>query len=457
MKKLSFTKASIFSLFLMAFVLLQPTNFYGQRASKRNSNYSVNTNNHNGKSTIHITDNGKDFKIEYEGDLTLSNDDKDITAISSGGFIEITKSSFGSKRRIVIESDRSGNLIKKYFVGRTEKDYIPEGKAWLAEILPDVVRSTTIAAESRVERFYANGGAKAVLNEIGQMDSDYVQSRYFELLLKHNLSTSDLVKVIQQAGDEIESDHYLSGILESNQKAFLANGQTVTAYIEATKSIKSDHYITRVLKKIINDKAITDTQMESLLEISKSIESDHYVTEVLTELMDNRELNTQNVSKIMSLSKDIQSDHYKTLVLKKVINDNEIPSNAYKAFLETLSDVQSDHYASEVIITLLDSKMDASSNSFNGILDIVKGNIKSDHYASNIYKKLAKHNLPEDQLILALNATTNLSSGHYLSEALIAFSSQVSRSSERVKSAYRTAAKSIKSDTYYGRAVKAID
>ena len=54
-------------------------------------------------------------------------------------------------------------------------------------------------------------------------------------------------------------------------------------------------------------------------------------------------------------------------------------------------------------------------------------------------------------------SATKIRSDHYLSQTLMAFSAQVKRSSEKVKSAYRTAAKSIRSETYYGRAVKAID
>lgn len=458
MRKLSITKTSIFGYILLALLLLQPTNSFSQRNSKSNSSYSISNNSDNGKHRIHISDNGNDFKIEYEGEITLSNDDKDIVAISKGGFIEITKSSFGKRRRIIIESDRNGNLIRKYYTGRsTEKNYDPEGKAWLAEILPEVVRSTTIGAASRVNRFYNKGGATAVLNEIKQIKSDYVKSAYFKLLLENNLNTNDLVKVIDTAGEEIKSDHYLSGILESNQKAFLANNKTITAYINTTKSIKSDHYITRVLKKVINDKSITDVQMESLLEISKSVESDHYMTQILNEVMDSRDLNSQNIAKIISLSKDIQSDHYKTEVLKKVINDNGLPSIAYNAFLETLDDIKSDHYTSVVITELLNNKLDTSTNSLNGLLDIVSNNINSDHYATTVYKQLAKHNLSENQLISVFNSVKNIKSGHYLSETLIAFSGQVKKASEKVKSAYRAAAKSINSDTYYGRAVKAID
>ena len=456
MLKLITAKKMLLGYVLLAFMVFQPTSLIAQKRS--NKSYSINTSNKNGKRTIHVKDNGKDFKIEYEGDFTVSNDDKDIIAISNGGFIEITKTSFGNRRRVVIESDRNGNLIRKYFVGRSEKDYNPDGKAWLAEILPEIVRTTAIAAESRVERFYKKGGANAVLSEIRKMDSDYVKAAYFRILLHYDLNTNELTSLVKTAGDEIKSDHYLSGILRENQKAFLANSQTITAYINATKSIESDHYVTGVLKEVISDSSISDNQMDSLLEISKSVKSDHYMTQILTEVMDNRELNSQNVAKIISLSKDIQSDHYKTEVLKKVIHKSGLPKDAYNAFIRTLEDIQSDHYVTEVITELFENKFDSSSSSFNSLLSLIENNIGSDHYATTIYKKLAKNNsLSENQLVSVFNSATKIKSDHYLSETLKAFSAQVKRSSEKVKSAYRTAAKSINSDTYYGRAVKAID
>ncbi|MEZ4796680.1 MAG: hypothetical protein R2785_05880 [Flavobacteriaceae bacterium] len=444
----------IFIIVLLAFLIALPSSSNAQR-TKSKSSYSINN---DGKGRIQITNNGKEFQIEYEGDITLSDDDSDIVAISNGGFIEIEKSSFGNRRRIVIESDRNGNLIKKYYEGRTEKDFNSEGKEWLAEVLQEIVRSTTIAAEARVNRFYSKGGANAVLDEIGRIESDYVNAAYFKLLFEKNLSNSDLVKTIEVAGKEIDSDYYLASILEANQKAFLSNSQTITAYIDAAKSIQSDHYLTSVLKKVVNDKSITDSQMESLLEISEDVKSDHYMTQILTEVMDNRELNSQNISQIIHLSRSIQSDHYKTQVLRKVINDKSLPTNAYDEFLGTLSDIKSDHYISEVIKELIDNIGSSSGRySLNKLLDIVKNSIQSDHYASTIYKKMGEHDLTEDQLIAVLNSLTHIQSDHYMTQALSSFADKVRRSSERVKSAYRTAAKSIGSDTYYGRAIKAID
>ena len=105
----------------------------------------------------------------------------------------------------------------------------------------------------------------------------------------------------------------------------------------------------------------------------------------------------------------------------------------------------------------MSKKLDNSTNSLNMLLGIVTKNIQSDHYAARVYRKLSDENLTEDQLISVLKSISSIQSDHSMSQALMAFASNVKGASERVKTAYRTTAKSMGSDHYYGRAVKAID
>ena len=198
-------KNLILGLLVVTSLLFSTTTAYGQDVEDRIT-YTK-----DGSRSITIKNSRQNFKIEYEGDITLSDDDKDITAISRNGYIEIRKTRFGKRRRLFIESE-GGKLVHRYYVGSREVNYLPDGKNWLAEVLPEIVRSTIIAAESRVDRFYKKGGAKEVMYEVEAMDSDYVQAHYVKLLLKKRLSNSELVNVIRTIGDEIDSDYYLSQI-----------------------------------------------------------------------------------------------------------------------------------------------------------------------------------------------------------------------------------------------------
>ncbi len=158
--------------------------------------------------------------------------------------------------------------------------------------------------------------------------------------------------------------------------------------------------------------------------------------------MTGKELWQMNSKKTDSYSRDVDGSAL-------VVNDT-----AYLALENALFTVFNPNPA---FIELLDNKLDASTASLSKLLDMVKRSVQSDHYASSIYKKMSKQDLTEDQLITTLESISSLQSGHYKSEALKSFANKVKRSSESVKSAYRTAAKSINSDTYYSQAMKAID
>ncbi len=405
-----------------------------------------------GNITLDIKGKGN-FHIEYEGDIKVSDDDKDILSISKGGFIEIKKSSFGKKRRIVIEAE-SGTLKKRYFVGWSEKSFIPEGKAWLAEILPDIVRNTGIGAEYRVKRIYQKGGITAVLNEIDKLKGDYVSALYFNYLLEKKITDSELIRLIELAGKKIDSDYYLADILQKNQQLFLKNEQTISAYINATKTINSDYYISQVLVNAIDSPEIADEQLDKLLEASTSIESDYYLAEVLTKILDERDLNSSNMSRIMKLSNSISSDYYKSQVLKKALKKKNLSKENYTKFINSMDDVDSDYYASDVIKDLLKKKLD--DDTLDELITLIKNNVSSDYYASDIYKKIAKRNLTETQLIKVLESLKMISSGTYISSSLVAFAPKVKHASQRVKDAYLKRAKTINSDHYFGKAMKAM-
>jgi len=130
----NFTKGVSKKILLVIFLLA------GLNAEAQFRVYSYNNTNDN-KTSIKYSKSGFDkFVLKYEGEITLSDDDKDVVAISDGGYLEIKKSVFGSKRKVVIESDAHGRLLKKYYTGFSQKAFEPEGRKWLAEMLPDIVR-----------------------------------------------------------------------------------------------------------------------------------------------------------------------------------------------------------------------------------------------------------------------------------------------------------------------------
>ncbi len=473
------------TLLVKLIILLLVFNSFDSTAQSRSTSVNIRD---NGKTTISIKNGfGNNFNIEYKGEITLSDDDTDVIAISDGGYMEIKKAAFGSRRRIYIESDNSGKLIKKYFVGSSQRNFDAEGRKWLSEILLEVVRTTTLGSEKRVNRMYKQGGAYKVLREVDRISSNHVKARYIKLLLNKELSEKDLLQVLDEVAD-IDSDHHRASILKENTKAFLAYDSTTGAYIETTGSIDSDHHKASVLKRSIDDGNISDAQMKTLFAIAKDIDSDHHKASVLHTVLTNRSLNGTSLKLLLNTAQDIDSDHHKASVLQSTLKHSKLDNSSYKTLLSAATNIDSDHHMASLFKTALRNNLDDSSLSY--LLQLVRDEINSDSHSASVlkevvwkqkvsgdaikpllnamdhinsdsqraevFKQLSRKSFSERETALILEAIADLNSDHHKAESLIAFSYRVENMGGVAEEAYVNACKTINSESHFGRAIRAI-
>ncbi len=466
---------------LLVLALLYPSFSEAQRRST-----SINVND-NGKTTISIKNGfGNNFFIEYKGEIELSDDDSDVVSISRGGYMEIKKTAFGSRRRIVMEPDASGNLVKNYYVGGSQKSFDSEGKKWLSEILLEVVRSTTLGSQKRVDRMYKKGGYYPVLKEVDEISSNHVKSRYLRLLLDKRLDEKGLISTLKRVGG-ISSDHHKAEILKHNAKAFLSSDAVTTAYIQTTGKINSDHHKAEVLKRSIQDREISDNQMKALFRIAGDIDSDHHKADVLLKVLSSRSLNPENTKLLISTSRSIDSDHHKASVLKKALSTSNLSSSAHHSLLSSVDNMSSDHHIASILSDMLREKLDQEALSH--LLEQVKENISSDihqasilkkiaqeqelgmaletylstlrnvnsdHHKASVFKQLSKRSYSNGDLVQILNATRSINSDHHHAETLMAFAPSVRGKSESVLDAYHHSSDGISSNAHLGRVLRAI-
>lgn len=431
-----------------------------------------------------------DFNIESRGKIELTDDDKDIKSISDDGYLEINKTVFGSRRTIIIESLGGGKLKKEYYEGRTKMDWDPNGKEWLSQVLPELVRNSTIGADSRVNRFFAKGGAAGVLNEINRMESDYVKSHYGKLLLQKDIPAGDMPKVIENLAASIESDYYLSSLLKDSMDKLMPNKQSADAFFKASDKIESDYYKSVLLKSGLQKFSASPDQVKSILRAAANINSDYYLSVVLTALLEEGDVKEESMAELINVSREISSDYYRTEVLKKAVQKPGASAQAIRNAVGALADVGSDYYKTaafnvmaernqiskdlqpEVIRIISESvgsdyyaattyakimkHQDLSDESFEKLV-LAAGNLSSSNYASDVLQKCAQRNLTTRQLLAVLKAAEGIDSDHYLSTVLISLAPKVRSADATTKDAYRAAAKKIGSETYYGRAIRAID
>lgn len=474
----------IIGLLIKAIVLFTFFNPSFSEAQKKSTSVNINS---NGKTTISISNGfGNKFSIEYEGDIELSDDDSDVVSISRGGYMEIKKSAFGNRRKVTIEPDNAGGLVKKYWVGGSQKDFDSEGRKWLSEILLEVVRSTTLGAEKRVDRMYKKGGYYPVLKEVDNMTSSHVRSHYLKLLLDKKLDEKGLTATLKRVG-EIDSDHHKASILKHNTEVFLSSENLTSAYIQATGGINSDHHKAEVLKTAIKNGDIKDNQIKALFAIVNDINSDHHQANVLLEVLKNRSLNAENTKLLISTSKSINSDHHKANVLKKALDTDGLSSASYHALLSSVDNMSSDHHISSVLNDMLKNDLDQESlahllkqvknnmssdmhqatvlkkiangqemkTTLNDFLQVLKG-INSDHHQAGVFKELSRNSFSDNELIAIITATKSINSDHHHAEALLAFAPKVTGKTGAVMDAYRSSSDAISSDSHLGRVLRAV-
>jgi hypothetical protein len=474
--------------------LIHPDAFSQEESASRSEtteNTVTVSRSHNGETRRWRNSTGvTNFNIESRGKIEVTDDDRDIKSLSNDGYLEITKTVFGSKRAIIIESLGGGRIKKEYYEGRTKMEWDPHGKNWLAEILPEIVRSTTLGAEGRVNRIYAKDGVAGVVAELGRLEGDYTAAHYAKLLLEKNISPSDLPAAIKGIADAVDSDYYLSTVLQSNVSRLLSTPEAANAFLQGTKEIGSAYYKSVVLKEAAKKLAGSPAQVKTILQSAADIDSDYYLSVVLTTLLEQDDLKDESIKDLIPVSMNIPSDYYRTQVLNKVLNKGSLSNESLKSVVTALEDINSDYYKTMVFNTMAE-RMTMDAEVQIKMINQIKESVNSDYYASTTMKNVLKNqrltdesfrllvnvssefnsanyaadvlrtaaekDLNKNQLMDILKASANIDSDHYLSEVLLSLSDQVRNSDSSVKDAYRRAAKSINSDTYYGRAVKAID
>ena len=475
----------------MPFPILAITLLFTISASAQDDSFLVgrSTSVSGAKTVIRHSNGINSFNVETRGRIELTDDDRDIKSMSPDGYLEITKTVFGSRRTLIISPQGNG-LKREYYEGRTSLPYEPEGRKWLGEIMPELIRSTTIGAESRVNRFYRKGGVAEVLREITDIESDYVRYHYANLLMKiSGITTKDHSTIVARVAEVMDSDHYLTEFLQNNLDKFLASKEGANAVFAATQKMESDHYKTQVIKEALRAQQASPEGIRSILAATAQIESDHYKTEVLTSLMRQPELPDAVVADMINTTKSIDSDHYRTVVLNKALNYRNLSATSYQKVLESVRDIDSDHYKTEVLKNLLENKLpteqvftlvdlstsidsdhyltivftealqhqELSDEAFRKLIERA-ASVDSDHYASLILKAaLDLPTLNDPKVLSILSAAGGIESDHYISEVLVHAAPRVKSGNTQLRDAYRSAAKQISSETYYGRALRAID
>ena len=307
--------------------------------------------------TYSWSDNGQKLEVRYDGDVEFTDDDADVKRLTPGGSLRIRDggmmTSLMGGHTVEFTADGSGSVTRRFWVGSSERPFDPEGRKWLASILPRFIRQSGIGATARVARILKAKGPAGVLAEISLIEGSWAKRRYFtELLNATQLDPAAVRQVLVQAGREVDSDFELASLLIEHAGKLLVDDASRQAYFEAARSIESDFEMRRVFSEVIKRGPASPALLASLLAASRNIDSDFEEASLLIDVAKLHSLDNTTRPAFFSALDTVQSDFEHRRVLSALGTRTDLPQETVAAMLTSGASVSSDFEAASFLVQM---------------------------------------------------------------------------------------------------------
>jgi hypothetical protein len=295
--------------------------------------------------------NGAKFEVNYRGDIEFTDDDTDVRSITPGGWLRIKDGRLlGSDTTVELKADGSGAIQRRYWVGGSEQPFEPEGRRWLAQMLPRFIRQSGVGAAARVVRIHKAKGTAGVFAEIALVEGGWAKRVYFgELLKLPSIASRDVEQALAQAGREIDSDFELASLLIGSDH-LVRDDATRKAYFAAARTIGSDFEMRRVFSSALKQGPLTPALLAGVLDASTAIESDFEAASLLEQIARLQPLDGTTRAPFFAALGTVGSAFEHRRVLTAVIERRDLAPDVLAAALESAALVSSDFECASVLL-----------------------------------------------------------------------------------------------------------
>ncbi|HXW08362.1 MAG TPA: M56 family metallopeptidase [Vicinamibacterales bacterium] len=292
------------------------------------------------------------IEVSYNGTVEFTDDDADVKSLSPGGWLRIREGGWVAGRTVEFTADASGTLSRRYWTGRTERPFEPEGRQWLAGKLPRIIRQSGLGARGRVERILRSQGVPGVLAEVSLIEGSWGKRLYLtELLQAAPADPQTATQVLAQAGREIDSDFELASFLISSANRLLLDDQSRRAYFEVARSIDSDFELRRVCSSVLKGGPLAPDLLATLLDTSTAIGSDFEAASLLVDVVKAQPLDARTRPSFFKALAGIDSDFEHRRVLTALARST--PDEATTAaMLESAGTIGSDFEQASLLLEI---------------------------------------------------------------------------------------------------------
>jgi beta-lactamase regulating signal transducer with metallopeptidase domain len=340
--------------------------------SRRGESCSSVSLNRSGTSTsIHSSDDSDDTSFQYIsssagrclqvalwGKVEFSDDERDVQSISRDGRLYVRERRPNADRELTVTPGDGGGPRYAYSVDGERASFDDEGRAWLADLLPTVLRESGLNARQRVARIRREGGVSAVLADIKRTQSTSAKRAAYDALLQEGtLSSDEEARVARQAGTDLaSSDGELRAVLEAIGKRGHMAAPMAEAFGAAVEHMSSDGEKRELLQQyaLKGDRDMLLVSMRQASSISSDGEKSEFLRATASRYLGNDDEQLRNA--FFSVTNTISSDGEKHEVLNAVLPYVQKPAILF-AVLDAARQISSDGEKSELLVSILHKRV----------------------------------------------------------------------------------------------------
>lgn len=422
-------------------------------ARSRKSSTSRSINGEGRTETISWSRNGCKIEVTARGEYQLAPSLDDLRALSRGGSFVLREDDGRIEREVRITSGADGTLEHRYRVDGETRPWDSEGKAWFAQVALRLDRATGWAVDVRFPALMSRGGVDAVLAEIDLLEGDYARRLYFTRLASSaQLSSAQLVRVIDSAAAKIHSDYEMAELLiaASKQKAFDDPAQLSLA--RAASRIKSDYEKRRAFTALLSKDGLSPATVGEILAGTKGMDSDYELAELLIDVASRYAMAPATRGSYMDALGTIESDYEYRRVVTALAKRAPLPAEFTREILSHAATHVKGFELAELLISM-DKSIGKDRAMALSLLEAAS-HLDSDYEHGRVLKDLIAQGPDAQVVVQLLKQTPRVGSAYERAEVLLAVA-RAYRLEGALHDSYVDAARSIDSDYERNRALAA--
>ncbi|HZI43183.1 MAG TPA: M56 family metallopeptidase, partial [Gemmatimonadaceae bacterium] len=303
---------------------------------------------------------GRCVQVAVWGQVEFTPDEREVRSVSRDGRLYVRERQPKSDREVEVTAGDDGPRYA-YSVDGERASFEEDGRAWLGELLPEILRESGLNAREHVARLRRDGGVDAVLADISRIESTSAKRAAYDALIHQGrFSDEDAAKIARQAGSDLSSsDGELRAVLEQMGKMGHMSSPMAQAFSKAVEHMSSDGE-----KRALLQQYALEGDRDMLLVSARqaqSISSDGEKAELLRATVKRYfENDDEGLRKsFFDAAQTISSDGEKREVLNAVLPFAQRPS-VLLCVLETAGQISSDGEKSELLVTILKKRLVSS-------------------------------------------------------------------------------------------------